>query len=101
MSTHEWIAPSSGRFSIELTLLEAESVSHPGPCDVDVERLSSRPHIWRQLAALDAAMIRDELREYGAWNDADLSDAAENLRRILWIAGCDISEEEAAREAVV
>ena len=33
------------------------------------------------------------LRGYGAWDDSELSDHAENLRRLVWLAGCGLREE--------
>ena len=33
------------------------------------------------------------LRGYGAWDDEDLADHDENLRRLVWLAGCDLSEQ--------
>lgn len=32
------------------------------------------------------------LKGYGAWNDEDLADEAENLRRAVWLIGCDLYE---------
>lgn len=85
------------RFSIVMTRAQAESVSHPGPCDEDVAFLSRRPSIARQLRALDAEALRAELAEYGAWDAEELADHEENGRRIVWIAGCNIREELAQR----
>lgn len=36
--------------------------------------------------------LKDELKEYGAWNDEELSDHAENLKRALWLACLDAQE---------
>jgi len=37
-------------------------------------------------------MLKKELREYGAWDEVELKYHAINLRRLLWVACCDISE---------
>ena len=83
---------SCGRIELQMTLEEAKSCTHPGPCDEDVLLLSRTRNIWRQLAKVDAAVLREELKQYGAWSDAELSNHNENLQRILWIAAGDIVE---------
>jgi folate-binding Fe-S cluster repair protein YgfZ len=81
-----------------MTVEQAESASHQGQCDEDVRALSLEPGIAAQLSAVDPETLRSELREYGAWDDVELSDHPQNLQRLLWIAACDISEQ--AREGV-
>lgn len=41
-----------------------------------------------------AEKIREELSEYGAWKDEELESDLANLSRLLWIAACNIAEEE-------
>jgi hypothetical protein len=53
--------------------------------------LSNRK-IRAQLERIDPKVLRDELREYGAWDDQELADHGQNLQRILWIAAGDIVE---------
>lgn len=77
-------------FYIEMTKEQARSASHPGRCDADVAALARVPKIARQLAKLDPHTLAQELWEYGAWNDEELSDHNDNLQRILWIAAGDI-----------
>jgi hypothetical protein len=88
-----WFTTGSGRIELRLTKTQAESASHQGQCDDDVAALRREPSIRRQLDKLDAGILRDELREYGAWDDEQLSDHDENLSRILWLAAGDIVEE--------
>lgn len=38
--------------------------------------------------------IRRELKEYGAWEADELLSGKDNLSRLLWIAACNIAEEE-------
>jgi hypothetical protein len=61
-------------FEIKLTKAEAESATHPGPCDADVEVLLSKPYIRKQLDAIGPVKIAAELAEYGAWSAIDDSD---------------------------
>jgi hypothetical protein len=89
----QWFSTSSGRIELELTLDDAESASHQGQCDDDVNYLSRVPYVAAQLEAIDPKLLKSELREYGAWDDAELSDHDQNLQRILWLAACDIVEE--------
>lgn len=78
---------------LQMTLAQARSASHPGQCDDDVLALSRVPAIARQLRKLSPDSVRRELDEYGAWSDDELSDHDQNLQRILWIAACNIDEE--------
>jgi len=80
------------RFSINLTKAEALSASHPGDCDADVKALLRIPRVRRQLERLGNDAIRAELKEYGAWTDAELRDIADNFQRLVWLAACDIRE---------
>jgi len=81
------------RFTLEMTLEEAQSVSHPA-CDKDVKALAEFPHIQEQFERIDPLDLMAELAEYGAWDDTELADHDANLHRILWIAGGNIVDEE-------
>ena len=88
-----WWTSGSGRIELQMTLEQAQSVNHQGQCDEDVLYLSRVTEIKIQLDAIDAGTLASELKEYGAWDENELADHAQNLQRILWIAGCDIVEE--------
>jgi len=79
-------------FEIEMTLADAQSASHPGPCDADVASLRRKPQIAAQLAKFTDDQLREALREYGAWEDDELQDRDANENRALWSAACDIAE---------
>ncbi len=85
------------RFTLSMTLTEAKSASHPGPCDADVEYLLTLPKIRRQLQKIPPNLIRAELREYGAWAPEELDDHEENLARTVWIAAGNITEDHRQR----
>ncbi len=89
-----WFTSSHGTIEIEMTMAQAQSATHPGQCDADVMALSQHRKIRRQLERIDPEVLRKELREYGAWDDEDLADHAQNLQRILWIAAGDIVENQ-------
>jgi hypothetical protein len=87
-----WFSTSSGRIELQLTRALAATVSHPGECSSDVAALRTVPAIRRQLDKIDPDLLRAELAEYGAWEDHELLDHDTNLSRILWLAGCNITE---------
>ena len=82
-------------FRLGLTREDAEAMCHPGrPCDAEVSAGSEVPYIAEQLAKLDHEDLRQELKQYGAWNAEELANHAQNLQRILWLAAWDIVEQE-------
>ena len=83
---------SSGRIALQITKQQAALGSHQGQCDQDIAELRTVPAIHRQLAKLSAEEVRNELREYGAWDDDELTDHNDNLNRLLWLACGDITE---------
>jgi hypothetical protein len=87
-----WFTSSHGTIEIQMTLEQAKSASHQGQCDDDVLALSNHRKIRPQLERIDPEALRRELREYGAWDDQELADHAQNIQRILWIAAGDIVE---------
>lgn len=87
-----WFTSSHGTIEIQMTKSQAMSASHQGQCDDDVRALSMVRKIRIQLERIDPKALRDELREYGAWDDQELADHEQNLQRILWIAAGDIVE---------
>ncbi len=87
------------RFVIELTRADAESASHRGQCDGDVDALLRVDYVAKQLDSIAATDITAELKEYGAWNEDELSDELDNRQRILWIAAGNIKEELAEGRA--
>lgn len=79
---------------IGMSLDDALSCSHAGSCDDDVAALLSKPEIAAQLDAIGADAIRSALKEYGAWDDDELQDDDQNRARALWLAACDIRENQ-------
>lgn len=85
-----WYTGNYSTIELQITKEQAESASHQGACDDDVKALSELPAIKRQLAKMDKESLREELAEYGAWDEAELADHEQNLQRVLWIACGDI-----------
>ena len=85
-----WFSTSSGRIELNITKNQAAIGYHSGQCDADVLELSQSSAISRQLKKIQPAVLRGELSEYGVWHDKDLTDHAQNLQRLLWLACGDI-----------
>ena len=83
---------SFNRFELNITKAQVLGAYHWGAMDDDIAALAKVPGIARQLKKLDPDQVRAELAEYGAWNEEELQDHAENLQRVLWLAVCDIWE---------
>jgi hypothetical protein len=81
---------SFDRFEIEMPWKAAKDMSQPGPADAYVSHWSK---IIPRPDACTAEVLASELKEYGAWDDDELSDDAENWERIIWIAANNISEK--------
>ena len=81
------------RFTIEMGKRQALNCSHQGACDEDVARTLRNPKIRRQLAKISDEDLSATLREYGAWDDEELANRADNEARIVWIAAGDIRAE--------
>lgn len=77
------------RFCIDLPDEAVTDCYHRGRCDDDVEFWHKR----LDLSHIPSEDLTAELREYGAWNDVELSNREENELRIIWIAAGNIQEE--------
>ena len=83
---------SYGFIELNITKAQARTGHHQGQCDQDIADLRRVPSIKKQLDRLDPDRVREVLRDYGAWDDDELSDHDANLDRLLWIACGDIVE---------
>lgn len=90
---------SFNRFEMRLPAQCVIDCSHSGKCDDDVDAWVDR---IRQRIETDnfpnkptPDKIRDELSEFGAWDDEELKDDAQNFKRIVWLAACNIAEGDA------
>lgn len=81
--------------SIEITLhlSDAQTGSHQGQCDSDIAELLQEDYIKTQVAGWNPDKLRAELKEYGAWEEDELQDHADNCARMLWIICGNIQEE--------
>lgn len=89
---------SFNRFELRLPGQCVIDCSHSGQCDDDVEAWIDR--VRKQIASDDfpnkptPELIREELREYGAWDDEELANDEQNFRRIVWLAAGSISDDD-------
>lgn len=90
---HDVCCYTFDRFEIEMTLEQALSASHTGECSEDVAALVACPAIASQLDKIGPDKIRDELGEYGAWDEEELAFDDSNRHRIVWLAAGNIREE--------
>ena len=81
------------RFEIKMTKDQAASASHSGRCDDDVAALLELPSIKRQLKKINDEDLAAELSEYGAWDDEEIQNRADNEARIVWLAAGNITED--------
>ena len=78
---------------IKMTMDQAKQAAHQGDCEKDCRELMEMPFIKNQFKKFDPEMVKKELKEYGAWNEAELSDTEMNNIRLLWLAAGDITEQ--------
>ena len=90
-----WFTSSCGRIEFQMPLEQAQSVHHSGPCDMDVKALSNMDNIKAITDKLNPEDVRIVVREmFADITDEELKDDAMNIERLLWMAGCDIDENE-------
>lgn len=76
------------RFALDLPAECVKDCSHSGSCDDDVEYWVGKIEI-----TIPPEQIAAELKEYGAWDAEELEDKEQNIKRLIWIAAGNISEE--------
>jgi hypothetical protein len=87
-----WWKTGSGRIELHIAMNDARTALRSRPCNDDIASLRNVPYLRRQLAKISPSVLLGELREYGAWNNAELADHDANLTRLLWLACCDVAE---------
>jgi hypothetical protein len=89
---------SFNRFELRLigsAVLDIAQSGDNGPA-VDFWALHIRSQVDRDAFANRPTResLREELSEYGAWSDEDLSDDWANFKRLCWLAAWNIAEDE-------
>ena len=89
---------SFNRFELRLPGQCVIDCAHSGDCLEDVKQWATvvsdqvKSDNFRNAPTPDK--IRAELAEYGAWDEPKLEDDAANWFRLVWIAACNIAEDE-------
>ncbi len=88
---------SFNSFELRLPGEAVQDIAQPGSADEVVaywvDRVEFCPDIYGNPRATPDK-IRRELREHGAWTAEELEDDTANRRRIVWIAACNIAEDD-------
>ena len=100
---NDWWTSSTGQIELQMTIEQANSVSHSGDCQADCIALLNTPDIKEQLDKYTPEIIKQVIDEYTDWDDNDWKEEIESGEltiediyklRLLWIAGGDISDYE-------
>lgn len=92
-----WHTSGCGRINLNLPRGLFRKVPLTGQADAAAAEIVAHPFIRPQLGKIDPGVLREELDGYGCWNFLELSDHEANLRRYVWLACCDLQEEEACK----
>jgi hypothetical protein len=88
----------NGRIVLRMTRQQAEKAYLNGQTeaeiDADLKALSEDGAIRPQLDAISPDVLRDELRQWGMWSEAELADVEQNYQHLLWVAAIAIHEGE-------
>jgi len=79
---------------LKLTYSDAQSVALSGDMENNVIELMEKKYVKRQLDLINPKQLAKELNDYGAWDDDELKNHKENLKRWVWLSGCDIVENK-------
>ena len=103
MDRYKLETASFGMFELAMTQEQAEACCLPGVDALPVVEalLKDSEDLNVQLDRIGAGTIRDELAEYGAWEDYELINDEANRSRIVWIAAGDIWDNVLEREKEV
>ncbi len=83
------------RFEFPISRQIIESVPLSGAADFAIANAMTNPKMRAILEALDFGLVVDELLETGVWERDELTNDKEGtLERLLWIACCNINEEQ-------
>ncbi len=83
------------RFELNLPIAVVLSCSQPGKdASEDVKAALRRyPSLLADIRDLDPFLVREELAEYGAWDEDELADDEKNAERLVWLAACELKDE--------
>lgn len=89
---------SFNRFEFRIPGQAIIDICHSGPNDSDVaawlDKVLQQVEMDNFPRKPTLGKIREELDEYGAWDDTELLDETMNWQRLLWLAAWDIFESD-------
>lgn len=83
------------RFEFQMPIEAVQDLTGPGNKDQQADYWASR---IPRPAGVSPKLLASELKEYGAWDNDQLGDDAENWRRILWIGAGNIESSMEERD---
>lgn len=83
-----------GLFEMAFMQIHLDLMPKIGAADAAVEEILTDPFVLDQTDRINAAELREELREYGAWDEEELNDHAANLRRMIWLTVISLKDDE-------
>jgi hypothetical protein len=89
---------SFNRFEFRMSGQCVMDCSRGGDCEDDTRRWT--PIVQQQVEKDNFPnkptpdKIREELKEYGAWDETELADDEMNWIRLIWCAACNISDDD-------
>lgn len=82
---------SFNRFELPMPKECASDCHHQGACDEDVAYWAKK---LDRPDSITPELLKSELKEYGAWNEEELTDDDQNWHRLIWIAAGNLQEEK-------
>ena len=79
---------------LDIPVSEVVACSAPGQDATEaVDAALRNQYLASQVANFDPEKLKDELRGYGAWDEKELEDHEENIRRLIWVASSQLRDE--------
>ena len=88
-----WDQCNGNDIRIDMTEEVVNSMPRIGNCEEATLTISQLPEIKEQTDEWGKDNLREELMEYGAWDDEELKDHAQNIQRMLWMICGDLLDE--------
>lgn len=69
-----------------------ELIPEMGDAQDSLDAILDNTSYLKYLSHIDAQKLRLELEDYGAWDEQELGDHTENIKRFLWVKALDYKE---------
>ena len=78
--------------SLNITKAVVNECSRSGDNEYSVNYYMNLPKYKKQLLKLDKEQVRQELNDLGAWEDEELENHEDNLKRLFWVSCGNIAD---------